>query len=119
MSLNAEYRLAIQRYQGTAWLHSLPPLPQLLFPKKTCGVLSRNTKREVISCCQAGLPPEARLTQHVEEITSNNSHVAVIRDPNLKMYSVMSVKQSSREDLAEHSYQFSCRMSDLLDTKDA
>ena len=30
----------------------------------------------------------------------------------LKMYHVMSVKQSLREDLAEHSYQFSCRAAD-------
>ena len=28
------------------------------------------------------------------------------------MYHVMSVKQSLREDLAEHSYQFSCRAAD-------
>ena len=31
-----------------------------------------------------------------------------VRDYDIKMYHVMSVKQSLREDLAEHSYQFSC-----------
>ena len=32
-----------------------------------------------------------------------------MRDANLKMYHVMSVKHTLREDLAEHSYQLSCR----------
>ena len=36
----------------------------------------------------------------------------MVKDANLKMYHVMSVKQSLREDLAEHSYQFSCRAAD-------
>ena len=35
-----------------------------------------------------------------------------LKDSNLKMYHVMSFKQSLREDLAERSYQFSCRAAD-------
>ena len=34
------------------------------------------------------------------------------KNANLKMYHVMSVKQTLREDLAEHAYQFSCRAAD-------
>ena len=52
------------------------------------------------------------MRQHVEEIASNNLPVAVVRDNDLKMYHAMSMKQSFREDLAEHCYQFSCRASD-------
>ena len=36
----------------------------------------------------------------------------MVKDANLKMYHVMSVKHCLREDLAEHSYQFSCRAAD-------
>ena len=32
-----------------------------------------------------------------------------VKNANLKMYHVMSVKQTLREDWAEHAYQFSCR----------
>ena len=35
-----------------------------------------------------------------------------VKSANLKMYHVMSVKQTLREDLAEHAYQFSCRAAD-------
>ena len=42
-------------------------------------------------------------------MSANHSAVAVVKDANLKMYHVMSVKESLHEDLAEHSYQFSRR----------
>ena len=45
-------------------------------------------------------------------MTANSSAVAVAKDSNLKLYHVMSVKQSLREDLAEHSYQFSSGAAD-------
>ena len=48
----------------------------------------------------------------MEETNSSNSAIVVSKDSDLKMYHVMSVKQSFREDLAEHSYQFSCRATD-------
>ena len=60
----------------------------------------------------AGLPPATVLARHLTDVTTNSSAVAVAKDSNLKMYHVMSVKQSLREDLAEHSYQFSCRAAD-------
>ena len=59
----------------------------------------------------AGLPPPTILAQHLRE-ASANSAVAVVKDANLKMYHAMSAKQSLREDLAEHLYQFSCRAAD-------
>ena len=39
-------------------------------------------------------------------------HAVALKDPSLKMYHVMSVKQTLREDLAECAYQFSCRAAD-------
>ena len=52
------------------------------------------------------------LANHLSDVTANSSAVAVVKDSNLRMYHVMSVKQSLREDLAEHSHQFSCRDAD-------
>ena len=45
-------------------------------------------------------------------VLANNLETAAAKHANLKMYHVMSVKQTLREDLAEHAYQFSCRAAD-------
>ena len=55
------------------------------------------------------MPPSTILARHLTEVSANNSEAAVVRDANLKMYHVMSVKQSL---LAEHSYHFGCRAAD-------
>ena len=65
-----------------------------------------------IQAAPAGMPPFTVLARHLTEVSVNNSEIAVVRDANLKVYHVMSVKQTLREDLAEHSYQFSCRAAD-------
>ena len=57
----------------------------------------------------AGLPPSTILARHLTDVTANSS---VVKDSSLKLYHVMSVKQSLGEELAEHSYQFSCRAAD-------
>ena len=51
----------------------------------------------------------AILARLLTEVSANNSSVALVKDANLTMYHVMSVKQTFREDLAEHSYLISCR----------
>ena len=60
----------------------------------------------------AGMPPSTVLAQHIAEMSANDASVAIVRDADLKMYHIMSVKQSLREDLAERSCQFSCRAAD-------
>ena len=67
---------------------------------------------EAVRSAPVGLPPETWLRRHVDEISASHSAVAVVKDPDLKMYHGMSVKQSLKEGLAEHSYQFSRRPSD-------
>ena len=69
-------------------------------------------QRDAWRCIPAGLPPATLLARHLSDVSANNSAVAVVKDPNLKLEHVMSVKQSLREDLAEHSYHFSCRAAD-------
>ena len=72
----------------------------------------RNERSQQLSEQGEGRMCETVLRQRVSEVSSSNSAVAVVKDSDLKMYHVMSVQQSFREDLAEHSYQFSCRASD-------
>ena len=116
MSLSAGYGPVIQNYQQHAE-GDLAPRP----PALNSIALSEEEVRErlqgqseqgevlLMSYIPARLPLEIFLRQHVREITSNNLPVAVVKDPDLKTCHVMSVNQSFREDLAEHSYQFSCQ----------
>ena len=60
----------------------------------------------------AGMPPSTVLAKQSNEVSVNKSETAVVNDAILKLYHVTSVKQTLREDLAEHAYQFSCRAAD-------
>ena len=60
----------------------------------------------------AAMPPPTRLSGSNPELLVHNVGTEGAKDANLKMYHVMSVKQTLREDLAEHAYQFSCRAAD-------
>ena len=69
-------------------------------------------QREDVRCIPAGMPPATLLARHLFDVKTSNSAMAVVKDSDLKMYHVMSVKQSLREDLAEHSCHFSCTAAD-------
>ena len=60
----------------------------------------------------AAMPPPTRLSGPDPEPLIHNVGTEGVKDANLKMYHVMSVKPTLREDLAEHAYQFSCRAAD-------
>ena len=60
----------------------------------------------------AAMPPPTRVSGPKPEPSANSVGTVGVKDANLKMYHVMSVKQTLREDLAEHAYQFSCRAAD-------
>ena len=64
----------------------------------------------------AAMPPPTRLSLLNPELAIHSVGSQGVKDAvksaNLKMYHVMSVKQTLREDLAEHAYQFSCRAAD-------
>ena len=74
--------------------------------------LMNQEQRGDLRCAPAGLPPETVLAKHTSAVAANSSTVAVVKDSNFKMYHVMFVTPSLREDLAEHSYQFRCRAAD-------
>ena len=65
-----------------------------------------------ISLAPASMPPPTCLLKGKRAEALNQVHAVALKDTSLKMYHVMSVKQTLREDLAECAYQFSCRAAD-------
>ena len=51
-------------------------------------------QREDVRCVPAGLPPATLLARHLFDVKTSSSAVAVVKDSDLKMYHVMSAKQS-------------------------
>ena len=64
------------------------------------------------SAVPATMPPPTRLAEGVQRKVVSKVHAVAPKDSSLKLYHVMSVKQTLREDLAECAYQFSCRAAD-------
>ena len=65
-----------------------------------------------ITLAPASMPPPTCLLKGKKAEALNQVHAVALKDTSLKMYHVMSVKQTLREDLAECAYQFSCRAAD-------
>ena len=65
-----------------------------------------------ITLAPASMPPPTCLVKGKRAEALSQVHAVVLKDTSLKMYHVMSVKQTLREDLAECAYQFSCRAAD-------
>ena len=66
----------------------------------------------VITLAPASMPPPTCLVKGKRAEALSQAHAVALKDTSLKMYHVMSVKQTLREDLAECAYQFSCRAAD-------
>ena len=64
------------------------------------------------SAVPATMPPPSRLAEDAQRKVGSQVHAGAPKDSSLKLYHVMSVKQTLREDLAECAYQFSCRAAD-------
>ena len=60
----------------------------------------------------ASMPPPTCLVKGKTAEALSQVHAVTLKDTSLKLYHVMSVKQTLREDLAECAYQFSCRAAD-------
>ena len=60
----------------------------------------------------ASMPPPTCLVKGKTAEALSQVHAVALKDTSLKMYHVMSVKQTLREDLAECAYQFSCKAAD-------
>ena len=66
----------------------------------------------VLSLAPTSMPPPTCLIKGKRAEALSQAHAVALKDTNLKMYHVMSVKQTLREDLAECAYQFSCTAAD-------
>ena len=64
------------------------------------------------SAVPATMPPSTQLAEGTQRKVGSQVHAVAPKDSSLKLYHVMSVKQTLREDLAECAYQFSCRAAD-------
>ena len=89
-------------------------LPSELLTTEEMSARTREQPDEAIafSLAPASMPPPTCLLKGKEAEALSQVHAVALKDPSLKMYHVMSVKQTLREDLAECAYQFSCRAAD-------
>ena len=112
MSLNVGYGSLVERYQNEG--SSAPPELNavILTDEEVLTYKDESDARcDQVPATPAGMPPSTVLARHLTEVSVNNAEIAVVRDANLKINHVMSVKQTLRED-PEYSYQFSCRAAD-------
>ena len=103
----------VERYQQVR-SESSPGLNSVLLTDEEL-LARRNEHLEVDSHSQAAIaamPPPTKLTHLSSELAIHSVGIEGVKNTDLKMYHVMSVKQTLREDLAEHAYQFSCRAAD-------
>ena len=107
----------VQRYEQPR-SESRPVLNSVLLTDEEF-LVRRNNHLKVDTHSQAAsaaMPPPTRLSPLNPELAIHSVGTQgmkdVVKNANLKMYHVMSVKQTLREDLAEHAYQCSCRAAD-------
>ena len=124
MSLELGYGPVIERYQSARdavverYQQGGPENPTYLASELLTDdeMLARTTEQPdeaiAFSLAPASMPPPTCLLKGKEAEALSQVHAVALKDTSLKMYHVMSVKQTLREDLAECAYQFSCRAAD-------
>ena len=124
MSLELGYGTIIERYQQARdavverYQHDRPENSPYLASEVLTDeeMLARVDERTPIvaatTLAPASMPPPTCLIKGKRKEALDQVHAVAVKDNSLKMYHVMSVKQSLREDLAECAYQFSCRAAD-------
>ena len=109
-----ESRSIVEHYTQGSSAPSAPVLNSVLLTNEE--ILARRSEHlEGDTQSQAGIaamPPPTSLSIANSELAVHSVGIEGAKNANLKMYHVMSVKQTLREDLAEHAYQFSCRAAD-------
>ena len=112
MSLNTGYGSILESYQRE-YTASPPKLSTTTLEDPEILMQTQDSVlEERLTAAPAAMPPPTVLARQPDSALVNNVETAESRDANLKLYHVMSVKQTLREDLAEHAYQFSCRAAD-------
>ena len=124
MSLELGYGTVIERYQQARdavverYQHDRPedilylPSEVLTDEEMLARVDDHTPTVAATTLAPASMPPPTCLIKGKKKGALDQVHAVAVKDNSLKMYHVMSVKQSLREDLAECAYQFSCRAAD-------
>ena len=123
MSLELGYGTIIERYQQARdavverYQHDRPENSPYLASEVLTDeeMLARVDDTPIVAAttlAPASMPPPTCLIKGKRKEALDQVHAVAVKDNSLKMYHVMSVKQSLREDLAECAYQFSCRAAD-------
>ena len=103
----------VERYQqGDPENPTILPSELLTDDEMSARTIEQPDEALAFSLAPASMPPLTCLLKGKEAEALSQVHAVALKDPSLKMYHVMSVKQTLREDLAECAYQFSCRAAD-------
>ena len=103
----------VERYQqGSPENPTFLPCESLTVEEMSARTSEQPDEATAFSLAPASMPPPTCLLKGKEAEALSQVHAVALKDPSLKMYHVMSVKQTLREDLAECAYQFSCRAAD-------
>ena len=103
----------VERYQqGGSENPTFLPSELLTNEEMSARTTEQLNETMTFSLAPASMPPPTCLLKGKEAEALSQVHAVALKDPSLKMYHVMSVKQTLREDLAECAYQFSCRAAD-------
>ena len=103
----------VERYQqGGSENPTFLPSELLTVDELSARTTEQPDEALAFSHAPASMPPPTCLLKGKEAEALSQVHAVALKDPSLKMYHVMSVKQTLREDLAECAYQFSCRAAD-------
>ena len=103
----------VERYQQDGPENSAYLASEMLTNDEMLARTADQPEEAVVpSLAPASTPPPTCLIKGKRAEALNQVHAVALKDTSLKMYHVMSVKQTLREDLAECAYQFSCRAAD-------
>ena len=103
----------VERYQqGGSGNPTFLPSEMLTDEEMSAQTTEQPDEAIAFSLAPASMPPPTCLLKGKEAEALSQVHAVALKDPSLKMYHVMSVKQTLREHLAECAYQFSCRAAD-------
>ena len=98
----------VERYQqGSSENPTFLPSESLTAEEMSARTSEQPDEAIAFSLAPASMPPPTCLLKGKKAEALSQVHAVALKDPGLKMYHVMSVKQTLREDLAECAYQFS------------
>ena len=106
---NARYAVVERYQQGGSENPTFLPSEVLTAEEMSARTIEQPDEAIAFSLAPASMPPPTCLLKGKKAEALSQVHAVALKDPGLKMYHVMSVKQTLREDLAECAYQFSFR----------